>query len=57
MVKMQSDWPHEETGLAAGQSGPEVPQAQEGGRSGAGGGSSLVWSHCDGQKSRESGCF
>lgn len=57
MVKTQSGWPHEETDPAAGQSGPEVPQAQGGGRSGVEGGSSLVWSHREEQKPRESGCF
>lgn len=57
VVKTQSDWPQEETRLAAGQSGPEAPWAQEGGCCGAGGGSSLVWSHQDGQKLRQSGCF
>lgn len=45
MVKTQSDWPHEETDPAAGQSGPEVPQAQGRGCSGVEGGSSWVWSH------------
>lgn len=56
-MKTQSGWPHEETDPAAGQSGPEVPQAQGGGRSGVEGGSSLVWSHREEQKPRESGCF
>lgn len=45
MVKTQSDWPHEETDPASGQSGPEVPQAQGRGCSGVEGGSSWVWSH------------